>query len=37
LALAFHSNGKTRGYKNNRVIDISASQVGKRKLRLTMR
>jgi DNA-binding transcriptional LysR family regulator len=37
LALASHSHRKTRGHKNHSVIDISASQVGKRKLRSTMR
>ena len=37
LALASHPNGKTRVHKNNSVIDISASQAGKRKLRSTMR
>jgi DNA-binding transcriptional LysR family regulator len=35
LALSSRANGKTRALKNS-VIDISASQVGKRKLRSTM-
>ncbi len=37
LALASHSTQKARAHKNNGVIDISASQAGKRKLRSTMR
>ena len=37
LTLASHPNRKTRVRKNNSVIDISASQVGKYKLRSTMR
>lgn len=37
LALASHPNEKIRANKHNSVIDISASQVGKRKLRSTMR